>query len=120
MTDLMIHPPLADEIRQQAEASGVAAEVVLETALREYRRREQDQKLSAERQAWRALPPETQARYRGEYVAIHSGKVVDHDPDLSALHGRIRERYGWIAVLITPADGRRELVFRSPRLERSP
>ena len=118
MTDLVVPTRLANEIRQEAEAEGIEAETLLEAAIQEHRLRTQERKLSAEIRAWKAIPTEARAIYHGEYVAVHQGNVVDDDRALSALHVRIRAKYGRTAVLITPADGRPDLVFRSPRLER--
>jgi len=55
--------------------------------------------------------------YPEEYVALHVGKVVDHDRDEQALVDRIEARFSDGIVLIrqvlptSPAD----LIFRSPR-----
>ncbi|MEA3397766.1 MAG: DUF5678 domain-containing protein [Chloroflexota bacterium] len=61
------------------------------------------------------------AKYLGNYVAIHNGKVVDHDPDVRTLHLRIRRRYGRAPILlrqVTKDMEQPEMVFRSPKLER--
>ncbi|MEW5989514.1 MAG: DUF5678 domain-containing protein [Chloroflexota bacterium] len=118
MTELVIPMKLAEEIRQEADIEGIKVDALLETAFREYRLRAQQRKIDAEAQAWKAMSPDVHARYRGQYVAVHQGQVIDHDPDRSALHGRIRAEFGHIAVLITPADGRPDIMVRSPRLER--
>lgn len=59
-------------------------------------------------------------KYLGQYVAIHNGKVVDHDKDFHSLHSRIRQRFGRQPVLLrrVEAEPERVLAFRSPRLER--
>jgi hypothetical protein len=61
------------------------------------------------------------AVYLGQYVAIHQGEVIDHDADLRTLHLRVFERLGHTPVLLKQVTNRpeRELVFRSPRLERN-
>ena len=58
--------------------------------------------------------------YAGDYVAIHDGEVVDHDPDVRALHLRIRQRYGRAPILlrqVTEEIEQQDMVFRSPRVE---
>jgi len=45
--------------------------------------------------------------------------VVDHDHDEESLRKRIRAKYGKTAVLLTPAEGRRELRIVSTRLSRA-
>ena len=75
--------------------------------------------LYREQAAWYALPAEERKCYQGEYVALHQGKVVDHDPDQRGLYIRIRERYGRAPVPILPADQEQPptFVIHSPRLE---
>lgn len=60
------------------------------------------------------------AKYLGQYVAMHEGKVIDHDVDLRTLHLRVYERVGYTPVLLkqVTAELERALVLRSPRLDR--
>jgi hypothetical protein len=118
MADLPIPQALAQQIQEEAAAEGVAVATLLEKALAEYRRQMQRAKLDAELKAWRNQPLEVRESYKGEYVAVHEGRIVDHDPNLAALHRRVRSRYSKIAVLLTPAEGRPPLRIRSPRLGR--
>jgi hypothetical protein len=78
-------------------------------------------KIHAEAEAWRALPETVRRRYSSEFIAVHEGQVIDHDPDRVTLHLRVRERLGDTPVLITPADAPdpREFQMLSPRLERT-
>jgi hypothetical protein len=77
-------------------------------------------KIHTEAEAWRALPDAIRRRYSDEFVAVHEGQVIDHDPDRITLHLRVRGLLGDIPVLITPADAppSREFQMLSPRLER--
>jgi plasmid stability protein len=56
-------------------------------------------------------------RYRGEYVAIVDGAVVDHDRDFSTLAARVFGRFGNRSIYM-PRVQRDEAVvrIRSPRL----
>ncbi len=64
--------------------------------------------------------PELRKQYEGEYIAVHRGQVIDHDPDLRTLHLRVFAEIGHAVVLLKKVTNQpdRELVFRSPRLER--
>lgn len=64
--------------------------------------------------------PTLQRRYPGEFVAIHEGRVIDHDPNLALLHRRVVKVVGAMPVLLKRVDDpvNRELILRSPRLER--
>ena len=75
--------------------------------------------LDAEQELWFARPSAERKRYAGEYVAVHGGEVVDHDPDQRALYLRVRGRYGRRPVLIVRADWNAtpDFTIHSPRLE---
>jgi hypothetical protein len=76
-------------------------------------------KIHTEAEAWRAMPEVERSQYRGQFVAVHQGQVIDHDPDRLQLYRRVREQLGNIPVLITPAreSHPREFQILSPRLE---
>ena len=80
-----------------------------------------DKKMRNEKRAFAVQQMDLQQRYPGEYVAMHDGQVIDHDADLSALHRRVQASVGNVPVLLKqvnqPVD--RELLLRSPRLERA-
>ncbi len=114
-------PELVDRFRQISTERGVAAETLLELASKEFLDRAARQKICAESESFRKMRPQLVAKYLGNYVAIHNGKVVDHDPDVRTLHLRIRRRYGRAPILlrqVTKDMEQPEMVFRSPRLER--
>jgi hypothetical protein len=77
-------------------------------------------KIQSETKAFLAQYETLQAKYLGQYVAMHEGKVIDHDVDLRTLHLRVYERVGYTPVLLkqVTVEPERELVFRSPRLDR--
>jgi hypothetical protein len=119
MSEIVLREPLASRLRQEAEARGVDVESLIDSALRHYRFQSQRDKLNVESEWWRTAPPEFRARYAGEFVAIHEKSIVDHDADEESLRKRIRAKYGKIPVLVTPAEGRRNLRIVNTRLARS-
>lgn len=119
MSDIVLGEPLASQIRREAEAQGMAVEQLIEAALRRYRFAAQQAKINAEALWWRTASPDLRAQYAGEFVAVHNQQVVDHDRDEERLRKRIRARYGKTAVLLTPAEERRELRIVSTRLSRT-
>lgn len=116
MDEIIVHEPLASQIRQEAAQAGVDAENLIATAVRHYRFQAQRRKIESEAEWWRGVPAEVRARYTGEFVAVHDKAVLDHDRDEVTLRKRIRTRYGKTAILITPAEGRREFRIVSTRL----
>jgi predicted DNA-binding antitoxin AbrB/MazE fold protein len=71
-----------------------------------------------EQGAYQAMLPELLAQYKNQYVAIHQGKVVDHDTDKIALVVRLDDNYPDAVVLIQQVSEEPEKVLRmrSPRL----
>ncbi len=116
MSEIVVHEPLASYIRQEAEAEGIGVESLLDPALRHYRFEAQRKKINSEAEWWRTLPADARAPYAGEFVAIHNRQIVDHGSDEESLRQRVRARYGKTAVLVTPAEGQRELHVVSTRL----
>lgn len=93
---------------------------LLTHALDDYIKKLEWEKLSREMAAFRAMLDELLQKYEGQYVAIHQGKVIGSDTDLSALHKRMYYEMGSTPVLYerVTTDPKREIVIRSPRLER--
>jgi hypothetical protein len=119
MTEIVLVEPLASQIRETADAEGIAVEDLIESALRKYRFHAQQVKLDEEAQWWRDVSPDLKATYAGEYVAVHHRQVVDHDRDEQMLRQRVRVQFGKQAVWVAPAIGRREWRLVSTRLGRS-
>ena len=84
--------------------------------------KESKAKIHAEAQAFRSMHRELLSRYRGRYVAVHDGRVVDDDMDRRSLYLRVRARYGATPVLIREVTElpEREFHILSPRLESDP
>jgi len=61
-------------------------------------------------------------QYLGQIVAIHDGRLVDHDPDPVTLLQRIRQNYPNQVVLRRKVESvpERELRVRHPRVEIEP
>ncbi len=112
-------PELVEKLQQFAQVHNCEAADFLNMAVGEYLDKMAREKIATERQALEAHYTDILSLYSGRYVAVHQGRVVDSDTDARALYLRIRERYGYIPVLIrriTPKADQREMVFRSPRL----
>lgn len=75
--------------------------------------------MAKEKAAYQALHAKLLADYKGKFVAIHQGKLVDQDEDQTTLLLRIRQHYPEQIVLITQVLPEAEEVYtlRSPRLE---
>ena len=78
------------------------------------------EKLAAETRAFQQQRAALLNQYRGEYVAMDKGQVIDDDPDRRALHLRVFGKLAHTPVLLQQVTDQpdRELVIRSPRFER--
>ena len=63
--------------------------------------------------AFQRLLPQLLATYRGQYVAIHEGKVVDSSDDKLALALRVLNKIGNVAIHVGLVTEGPEPVFRS-------
>ena len=112
---------LAESLQQVAAERGKPLEAVMNDLARKYLREARREVIKAEFEHYLAMHTELKAKYLGQHVAIHEGRLIDHDSDPMALAHRVRQRYGYIPILITQVSEqpRHEYVIRSPRLVRS-
>ncbi len=77
----------------------------------------QIQQISLEQSAYERQHPEILERYRGRYIAMRQGRVVDADTDRVALSRRVRKQYGNESVLIklVQSDPMETYHIRSPK-----
>ncbi len=118
MTELAVSTGTISRLRKVAHEKGTTAEELAEQAIRQFLRAEARRIMQQETDAFRAMHAGLLAKYPNEYIAVHQGQLVDHDPDQLALFMRIDKQYPDIPVLITPVLPEPEEVytFRSPRL----
>lgn len=64
----------------------------------------------SEIEAFRSIHATLRREHLGEFVAIHGGRVVDHDPDPVALLRRIRRDYPGQTVLRRKVEDAGEIV----------
>lgn len=95
-------PTLIKQVEQLASATTQPVEQVLEIAVQTYLDELERQAIHTETQAFWAAHAELLKTYPGQHVALHQGRVVDHDADVSRLEQRVRERFGLLPVLIAP------------------
>ncbi|MFZ0547686.1 MAG: DUF5678 domain-containing protein [Candidatus Promineifilaceae bacterium] len=120
MTAINLAPELVKQIENLAATAELDAEMLVDKAVRAYLLQAQQEKIQAETEFFNAQFEQLFPKYRGQYIAMHQGKVIDHDINLRTLHLRIFERLGHTPVLLKQVidDPKRELIFRSPRLEK--
>ncbi|MEK7277806.1 MAG: hypothetical protein AAB427_10690 [Chloroflexota bacterium] len=112
---------LVEALKQTAAQQGVGIENVLADLARKYLREARREKIRREFECYQAMHTELKAKYLGQHVAIHEGRLVDHDADAGTLAKRVRQRFGRLPVMLAHVEDEpiKEYVFRSPRLERA-
>jgi len=112
-------PMLVGQVVQWAQETNRPVEKVLEMAVQTYLDKLEREAIHTETEAFWAMHDELLKKHRGQHVALYQGKVVDHDEDASHLEKRIRERFGWLPVLIAPVkpEPRRDLRWIGGRVE---
>lgn len=113
---------LIERIQHVADETNRDAIQVVEEAVEAYLDQLEQEKIHKETKAFWAMQLDLMSRYAGEFVAMHQGQVVDHDPDVVRLERRVAEQYGETAVLIAPVNRapRRDLSTVSFRLDPLP
>jgi len=88
----------------------------LNEAVERYLRERQREKIHRKVVAYEAMFPELRRNYFGLWVAIHEGKLVDHDDDNAALYRRVRAKYGRTSVLMRQVGEQpiEEIWLRTP------
>ena len=71
-----------------------------------------------EQEAWFAKPESQRAKYRGRYIAVRHGVVIDEDLDQRVLLRRVRAQFGGAPIPIISGDENAvpEYVVPSPQL----
>lgn len=107
---------LETAVRQQ----GGNVEDVLAELVQQYLRQARREKIRQEMEWYQTAHAELKKRYEGQHIAIHEQQVIDHDQDVTALAGRIRQQYGRIPILITQVYDQPvpEFAIRRPQLVR--
>ena len=120
MTTIFLESALMQRVEDAATAQTIQPEALIDAAVRTYLRQLDRERIKAEAQAFQTLHATLVQQYLGQYVAIYNKQLVDHDPEMEALHSRIRQKYGSQPVLLRRVElqPERELTFRSPRIER--
>ena len=119
MPTVAIEPTLYQRVEQAALESQVSTGEMFTQALRRYLWELDRRKITEESKAYRRQHAELKDRYLGQYIAMHKGQIVDHDPDFQTLRQRVRQQYGRTAMMITLVEeaAEPELIRRGFRSE---
>lgn len=118
MLTITLDDQTTSQLTKMAAAQSISPEDLIEKAIRELLRAEASRILARETEAFRAMHDQLLKEYAGQYVAIHQGQLVDHDPDQFALYLRMDKLYPDEILLIKQVSPVVDEVYtiRSPRL----
>lgn len=122
MNLIPVKPELYQRVENFAEWKNQQAAEFAEDALLDYLDKLELDILRREAAAYEKMFYQLLAEYEGRYVAIHGGKVIDSDTELMPLHNRVYLKILDLPVLFkkVTTEPEREIVIRSPRVERIP
>jgi hypothetical protein len=114
---ILREPSLVEEVQRVTEQEGLDTISFVTEAVRRHLATYRQKRIVTETEAWYRLPVAERERYKGKFVAVYQGQVVDSDPDRLKLYFRIRERFGRQTVLIIEGGDYPIPVYRvrSPR-----
>ena len=112
MASVELRPQLIEQLKNEAARRRTSLEALANDWLEEQLWEAKNKKINEEAERFRAKHAELLAQYAGQYVAMRDGLVIDHDPDLIALHGRIRSQYGDEPILMAPVTSEPVQTFR--------
>ncbi len=110
---------LAESLQQVAAERGRPLEAVMNDLAQNYLREERHAQLMAEMERFRAQHRELLTQFKGEYIGLRNGEVLDHDVDGGQLYKRLRQKHGSLPILIVQVteSPEQEFTVRNPKLE---
>jgi hypothetical protein len=107
------------QLEEIARVRSVEPVTLARDAIRSFLRAEARRVIEQEAAAYQRLHSELLETLPGEFVAVHQGRVVDHDADQLALFYRVEASYGAQPVLIRQVrpEVEQTIDVLSPRIE---
>lgn len=96
-----------------AAGKETTVENVVESLVADYLRQQRHEALLREMDRYRQMYPEIVVQYRGQFLGIQDGKILDSDPDGGLLYRRLRQKYGDLPILIVQVTSTPEQEFTS-------
>lgn len=118
MSQIVLDEQTFTQLEQVAQAQQLSANELGKQFIRERLQIEEDRLIQRELEHFRAQHPQLLKKYRGEFIAMYQGAIVDHDLDDRKLVLRIEQHFPDVIVLITQVNSEVEETYtlRSPRV----
>ena len=120
MLTITFKPEVAEQITMFANEKHTDPEAIVDDALRAHLLKLRREKIEIELAEFHKQKGSLLTQYRGEYIAMYQGKVIDHDQSLWAMHRRVFEKLGRVVILMKKVAEEPERVINvsSPRFGR--
>ncbi|TEU22290.1 MAG: hypothetical protein E3J21_00435 [Anaerolineales bacterium] len=108
---------MLEQAQKVAQREGVAVDELITAAVERYLQEQWQASFEAESRAFERMHRQLLSRYRGQFVAVYGGQVVDSDLDKKNLARRVYERYGPAPIFFQQVTDEpiRTIHLRSPR-----
>ncbi|MEZ4767248.1 MAG: hypothetical protein R2844_02345 [Caldilineales bacterium] len=112
MTVIELSPKLLNPLQQVAKQKQASVEEIIEELIDQYLREQRHSQLLQEMDRFRQQHPQLLQRFRGKYIGMLEGRVLDSDADGGALHTRLARQYGALPILIVEVRDQPEQEFK--------
>ena len=116
MEAIVLRRDLQEVLERDAELQSKTLSDLVNEAVARYLRDREREKIARETEAYERMHPRLVPELLGQWVAVHEGGIVDRDPDVSALLGRVRATFGRLPILIRQVSEQpvEEIRWRTP------
>lgn len=114
VTRIRIQEQTYTQLARAAQAQQLSAEALAEKIIREHLRAIEQQEMAREIEAYAAQHAQILEKYRGEYIAMYQGEIVDHDKGITELFERIDQRFPDETVLLKEVKEQIDEVINIP------
>lgn len=113
MAVIELSPRYVNPLEALAKQQQASVETIVEELIDRFLREHRHASLVQEMEHFREQHAQLLGQFRGQFIGMLHGQVVDSDPDGGALHTRLARRYGDQPVLIVEVTEQPEQEFRS-------
>lgn len=111
MSAIDVRHELIKPLQQLADERGETVNNIVEHLIADFLREQRLRYLMDEMERFRSRHGELWPQYRGQFIALRDGEVLDSDADGGQLYNRLRQQYGDLPILIVEVTDEAEQLF---------
>ncbi|HRI55754.1 MAG: hypothetical protein IAE85_17705 [Anaerolinea sp.] len=112
MTIIELAPRLSNPLQLLAKRQEASIEEIIEEVIDRFLREQRHAQLLQEMERFRQMHSELLPQFRGKYIGMLNGQVLDSDADGGMLHTRLARQYGDQPILIVEIKDQPEQEFK--------